>query len=104
MAYNRVAFSTATTGTGTITVGTALTNCRTPAGAGVRDGTIISYSIKDGSAYEDGFGITSSSGTTLSRFPVDSSNSGAAISLSGSAEVRFTILAHDLPTIPASYR
>jgi lysophospholipase L1-like esterase len=104
MAYNRVAFSTATTGIGPITIGTALTNCRTPAGAGIRDGTIISYSIKDGSAYEDGFGITSSSGTILNRFPVDSSNSGAAISLSGSAEVRFTILAHDLPTIPASYR
>lgn len=102
--YNRIAFTTATTGTGVLTVGSALINCRTPATAAIPDGTVVSYSIKDGTAYEDGYGTIGGSGTTLNRAPVDSSNSNNLISLSGAAEVRFTLLSHDVPTAPFSYR
>jgi len=102
--YNRIGFSVATIGTGTITVGSALANARTPAQASIPDGTLVSYSIKDGtSGYEDGWGTIGASGTTLSRDTVyDSSNGGSVIALSGSAEVRLTLLAQDIAAILSS--
>jgi hypothetical protein len=96
--YNRVGFTTATTGTGTVTVGSALPNCRTPVQASIPDGTVVSYSIHDGSAaYEDGQGTIGGSGTTLARTTIsDSSNGGSAVNLSGAANVRITVLAADM--------
>lgn len=94
--FDLVAFTTATTGTGTITVGSAVAGARTPATAGIADGTTVSYSIKDGSNYESGIGVTGSSGTTLTRTVLSSSNSNTAISLSGTATVAYTALAQDL--------
>src|SRR5690242_8833062 len=96
--YNRVKFTTSTTGTGTITVGTASTGFRTPAQAGIPTGTTIRYSIDDGSDWEYGYGTYTSSGTTLSRNVMGSSNSNALLSLTGNAVVKIPALAEELPS------
>jgi hypothetical protein len=88
--------TTATTGTGTITLGTAVSGYLSFAGAGVPDGATVSYGIKDTGSGEAGRGRYTASGTTLSRDIIyESTNSGAAISLSGAAEVFVTALAED---------
>lgn len=84
--YDRVKFTTATTGTGTITVGSASSGYQTPAGASVPDGTTVNYTIEDGTAWEVGYGTYTVSGTTLTRNLLASST-GSKISLSGSAVV-----------------
>ena len=94
--HNMAGMSTATTGTGTITLSSALTGLQSFSDAGVVDGEKIPYSIKDGNNWEVGLGTYTASGTTLSRDTVlDSSSSGSEISLSGSSvEVRITTLAN----------
>lgn len=92
---NRVRFLTATTGTGTLTVGAAATSFQTPAAAGVPTGSTVGYVIEDGTAWEVGTGIYTASGTTMSRATVEASSLGGTtkISLSGSASVFFTVVA-----------
>jgi hypothetical protein len=85
--YNLVRMTTATTGTGTITLGSAVSGYLTFALAGVANGDVVDYAIKDGSNSEHGTGTYTASGTTLSRTVTKSTNSNAAISLSGTAEV-----------------
>ncbi len=95
--YDLVYFSTATTGTGSITVGSAQAGAQLPATAGAVDGDVVSYAIKDGSNYETGSGTLSSTATVLSRDTVyTSSSSGSKITLSGSALVNFCVLATDV--------
>lgn len=85
---NIAAMSTATTGTGTMTLGSAVANCLSFAAAGITNGNTVYYTIRDGTNTEVGIGTYTSSGTTLSRDTVYSStNSGSKISLSGSATV-----------------
>jgi hypothetical protein len=84
---NRAKVSTSTTGTGTITLGAAESGYQTFADAGVTDGDVVRYVIEDGNNWEIGTGTYTASGTTLSRTVSESSNSDAAISLSGSAVV-----------------
>lgn len=93
---NRAKMSTSTTGTGTITLGTAKDGYQSFSAAGVADGDTVRYVIEDGVNWEIGSGIYTASGTTLSRTVSESSNAGAAISLSGQADVFLTILAEDL--------
>ena len=94
--YNLARVSTATTGTGTITLGAAVSGYLTFANAGVTDGQTVSYGISDGANSEVGYGVYSASGTTLTRVPTTSTNSNTAISLSGSAQVFITARAQDI--------
>ena len=88
--------STSTTGTGTITLGSALSGYQTFAQAGITNGQTVRYAINDGAAFEIGSGTYTSSGTTLTRSVTESSNSDSAITLSGSAEVFVTATVADL--------
>ena len=88
--YNLARMTTATAGTGAITLGSAVSGYLTFAAAGVSNGETVTYGIKDGSGSEIGEGVYTASGTTLTRSGIKSTNSDSAISLSGSAEVFIT--------------
>ena len=94
--FNLVGMTTATTGTGTITLGSAISGYLTPALAGVADGDVVAYAINDGAGSEVGTGTYTASGTTLSRTVRKSTSSNTAISLSGGALVYITPSAEDL--------
>jgi hypothetical protein len=98
--------TTATTGTGTITLGAAVSGCLSFAAGGVSDGDTIAYGITDGNNSEVGWGVYTASGTTLTRNVIHSTNSDSAISLSGNAQVFVTVLAEDLssPLVKAPSR
>lgn len=98
---NRAKMSTSTTGTGTITLGSAEDGYQTFADAGVANGDVVRYVIEDGNNFEIGTGTYTSSGTTLSRTVSESSNSDAAINLSGSATVFIGATAEDIPALYA---
>ena len=93
---NRAKMSTSTTGTGTITLGSALSGYQTFAQAGITNGQTVRYAIEDGTNFEIGSGVYTSSGTTLTRSVTESSNSDNAINLSGSGEVFITASAADI--------
>lgn len=103
---NRARMTTATTGTGTITLGSAVTKYQTFAAAGAVNGRAYRYVIEDGNAWEIGVGTYTSSGATLTRGLVQSST-GALLSLSGSAEVFISPIAQDFelagPTVAQRY-
>lgn len=96
---NRAKMTTATTGTGTLTLGSASSGYQSFASAGVLDGQRVRYTIEDGTAWEIGIGAYVSSGTTLTREVSESSNSNAAISLSGSAVVFVTAVDDDFRSL-----
>lgn len=103
--YNLARMSTATTGTGTITLGSAAASGGVTflsfAAAGVQNGDTVTYAIADygNGGVEIGRGVYTSSGTTLTRTVLVSSNSNTAINLSGNAQVFITAAAEDLPAI-----
>ena len=94
---NRAKMTTSTTGTGTITLGSAVDGFQTFTAAGVANGDTVRYCIEDGtSSFELGSGVFTASGTTLTRVVSESSNSNNAINLSGDAIVFITAIAADL--------
>lgn len=95
--YNLARMRTLTTGTGTVTLESAIAGCISFAQAGVQNGDQVSYGIREGDNSEVGRGTYSTTGPQLSRDTVlKSTNGGAAISLAGNAEVFITILAEDI--------
>lgn len=100
--HNRARVATATTGTGTITLGQASTGYASFQEAGVADGERVTYCIEDGNNFEVGNGVYASAGQTLTRPQVLLSkvNGEAAgtspLSLSGSARVFLTASAEAL--------
>jgi len=92
---NRAKMSTATTGTSTITLGSAVAGYQTFEEAGVVNGDEVRYVIEDGDNWEIGTGTYTSSGTSLSRTVLESNNADSAISLSGTAYVFITSAADD---------
>ena len=93
---NRAKMSTSTTGTGTISLGSALSGYQSFTAAGLTTGAITRYTIQDGANWEIGLGTYTTSGTTLTRTPSESSSGGSAINLSGNAEVFITATARDV--------
>lgn len=105
---NRARMTTATTGTGTLTLGSALTGYLSFAEAGVANGSTVSYCIEDSNNIEIGHGVYTASGTTLTRNVIASKIHGEAIdttpiSLSGSARVFLTLLAEDIRNLTGPY-
>jgi len=94
--YNLARVNTATLGTGTLTLGSAITGYLSFADAGVQDGDEVSYGIKDGSNTEVGRGTYGASGATLTRGALKSTNGDSEINItSGVAEVYITPLGED---------
>ena len=93
---NRAKMTTATTGTGTLTLGSAVGGYQSFAAAGVADGNTVSYVIEDGNDWEIGTGVYTASGTTLSRTVSESTAAGSAINLTGSAVVYVSAIAGDI--------
>jgi hypothetical protein len=100
---DRAGMSAATTGTGTVTLGSALgavapnlCSFQAFSSAGITDQMTVSYLILDSNgAWEVGRGTYTASGTTLTRGPTFSSNSNSAINLSGNEQIFISLLQED---------
>lgn len=95
---NRAKMTTATTGSGTITLGSASSGFQSFAAAGVANGNTVTYVIEDGTAWEIGDGVYTSAGTALTRALV-SSSTGSLLVLTGNAVVYVAVNAETMTDI-----
>ena len=101
--YNIVKVTTATTGTGTVTLGSAVSGFLTFAQAGVIDGSTVSYGIIEGTNREIGRGVYSASANTMTRATVlNSTNSNGLITLAGAAQIYLTPNSKDISNYATS--
>lgn len=91
---DRVKCVTATTGTGTVTLGAAVTGYRTFLSAYSANMSNVTYVIEDGAAWETGTGTFNFANNTLTR-AIDASSTGALLNLSGNATIGITFLARE---------
>lgn len=103
---NLVKVNIATTGTGTVTFGSAFSNAFfTPSEAGAADGDSVSYVLVEGDDTEIGTGVIGSSVTTMTRTVLKSKIGGVAgttkMTLGGTAWLAFTALDRDI-AVPAN--
>lgn len=92
---NRAKVNTATTGTGTIALGSAVEGFQEFNTAGVADGDVVRYVIEDGGAFEIGTGVFDITAGTLTRNPSESSIGGGLLTLTGEATVFVGATAED---------
>src|SRR4029077_20154463 len=85
----------ATIGTGNLTLGSATVGALTFDLAGVSNGETVTYAIDDGTQSEIGRGVYTTATKLLTRNVLKSTNSNAAINLSGTAQVFLTAAAED---------
>ena len=95
---NRAKVATATTGTGTITLGAAESGYQSFTSAGVVNSDVVRYTIEDGDAWEIGSGTYSAG--TLTRV-LDESSTGSLLNLSGDAVVYVTAAGEDIQQPPS---
>ena len=95
---NRAFVLTATTGTGSISLGSVVAGYQSFSAAGITDGDTVRYTIEDGTNWEIGTGTLSNSVGTMARNVIDSSGGGSALTLSGSAKVFLTSTSVDMQT------
>ena len=95
---NRAKAATATTGTGTITLGAAESGYQSFTSAGVVNSDVVRYTIEDGDAWEIGSGTYSTG--TLTRV-LDESSTGSLLNLSGDAVVYVTAAGEDIQQPPS---
>jgi len=93
---NRAFVLTATTGTGSISLGSVVAGYQSFSAAGITDGDTVRYTIEDGTNWEIGTGTLSNSVGTMARSVIDSSGGGSALTLSGNAKVFLTAAADDI--------
>jgi len=98
---NRVKVNTSTTGTGTITLGSAVQGFQTFADGGIVNNDSVRYTIVDDNDWEVGTGTYTSTGTTLSRTLIESST-GSLLNLSGNdVQVFITMASIDVENLAA---
>lgn len=96
---NIAKMTTATTGTGTMTLGSAVDGYVSFSTASIADASVVSYTIVDGDEKEVGYGTYTASGTTLTRNLV-LSTTGSLLNLSGAATVEVVLAAADIVRSP----
>lgn len=93
-----------TTGTGTLTLTSAVPGALTFTLSGVVNSERVTYTIRDGANTEVGRGTYTASGTTLSRDTVlSSTNGGSKINCSGRQTVAVTVAAEDMTPFASYY-
>lgn len=96
--FNLARMTTATSGTGTVTLGSAVSSYLSFSDAGVANADVVTYVLEEGANREIGRGTYTSSGTTLSRDTVLNSTAGGTtkITLAGAATVFIDASAQDI--------
>jgi hypothetical protein len=92
---NRVKVATATSGTGTLSLGAAAAGYQSFLDGGLADGDTVRYLIVDGNEWEIGTGTFAMAGPTLARSVEESSQSNNLINLTGAGAFVMAIASKD---------